>query len=318
MNSLETDLERWREADVIDEATAARIRAFERPEAQHAPSPKARPSLIEALLYLGLIVVVVGIGQLAAVNWGELTSPARVAALGVPAVLAAVAGWAMRTTHQPASVRGGDVTWLVAVVLLTGTAAVAGHEVGTEDRLLLLVVGLVATAAAFGFWVCSPSYPQIAGIGGSLFLLAQGVGYWPDDYNLPATGMFMLSAGVIGLVLAELRFLAPQRGAIAVFVLLAGFGPFYAGLDGNVLWAELLTFAVAGALMATAIARVRFLYLLVGTILSFVQLVAIMFEYFEDDIGAPLALILSGAVLIAAVLLLIPMRRIVSGGLLRA
>jgi hypothetical protein len=95
-----------------------------------------------------------------------------------------------------------------------------------------------------------------------------------------------------------------------LFAFIAAGGAYHAGLDGKLLWAELMSFAVAGSLIALSLWRGGFGYLLAGVALAFVTLVTFIFEYFENEIGAPVALMISGAALVAGVVALIPLRRL--------
>lgn len=316
MSSADDHLRRWLDAGLIAADAVERIQAFEREEGagqRDEASPVPRPSLIEALLYVGVIVVAVGVFTLLERNWGELETWARVAVLAVPAAMALAAGWAMRSTGEPPFVRGGDMIWLAATALAGGTAAIVMHESDVEGRTVFLLAALAAVVVALGLWAVSPSYPQVLGAGGSLVVLGFSIAAWPDEFRTVVGGPFMLAFGAAGIGLTELRMVQPRLGAAVVFAVLAAFGAFFTGLEDEVLWAELMSFAVAGGLMALSIWRQSFTYLLFGVALAFVQLVTFMFEYFEDDLGAPLALIISGAALIAAVLLLIPLRQAVRG-----
>jgi hypothetical protein len=67
---------------------------------------------------------------------------------------------------------------------------------------------------------------------------------------------------------------------------------------------ELMLFAVAAALIALGVWRASFTLLAIGVVASFIGLVTFIFEHFEDRIGAPVALMISGGALIAGVLLL--------------
>ena len=65
-------LKRWRAAGLIDDTTADSIRACEAAGSKKQPNEEERPSLIEALLYLGLVVVAVGVVAVGGHLGGEL------------------------------------------------------------------------------------------------------------------------------------------------------------------------------------------------------------------------------------------------------
>jgi hypothetical protein len=206
--------------------------------------------------------------------------------------------------------RGGQFAWAVAVPLVAGTVAVILHEYepfglsADDDRAQALVVGLVAVGLALALWATNPATLQVLALGGSLLFLAQAVGSWPDDFSAPLAGCTLLAFGLAGLALAEVGRMVPRDAARLVFAILAAFGAYQPGFaSGGTAW-ELLAFAAAAALLALGVFRGSFAYILCGVALLFGALVRAIFQNFSDQLGAPVALIISGALLIGAVLLL--------------
>jgi hypothetical protein len=117
--------------------------------------------------------------------------------------------------------------------------------------------------------------------------------------------------GLLGLLLTERGLLAPLTSARAISGAGLVLGPYHAGRpfsDESVLWAEALVFVAGAALVALSLRRASFVYMLVAVGGTFLGLVTFIFRHFEDEIGAPLALMLSGALLVAAALLLATVR----------
>ena len=310
MASVEEHLRRWSEAGVIDAVEAERIRAFEAiPSNETAPAPEARLGVVEAILYLGLAIAAAGAVFLGAENWADLQPWARIAALAVPAVLALVAGAALRTFDDPGYRRAGNIAWLSALALAAGATGVIGGETNLPNDRTLLLAGVVATLIAAGLWAISSSHPQILGLGGALFLLAEGVGNAPDDYSAQVAGMVLLLLGAMGIALAESGMLSPRSSARAIFGFFAIAGPYHAGIDGSVIWAELLVFVVGAALIALAVRRNTFEYMVIAVAGMFVGLITFVFEHLSDSIGVALSLLLSGAAIVAGVLLLATLRK---------
>lgn len=305
---------RWREAGLLDAATAERLLAFERERARGGGSEPGleRPGVLEAIVYLGILVAGVGVFTLAASNWDTLESWARVAVVAVPLVLAFVAGLGLLQAEDPGVRRGGQFAWLAVVALTAGTIAIVAEEYGGDrgagDRGILLLDGLVTAGVALGLWVASPRLLQVLALGGALVFLGMTIAAWPDEFDARLGGMAMLAFGVAGLFLAERKLLTPVPAARLVFAALTAWGPFFAGIDGSQLWAELLGFAVAAAIGVLGIWRASFVYIAVAVVAGFVMLVQFMFEHFAKDLGAPLALIISGGLLIGGVLVLTRVR----------
>lgn len=314
MTEAEEALRRWVEAGLIDEATAARIRAFEAGRSAPAPGPAPaateRPGLIEVLLYLGVAVLSVGVIALFGQSWSELASLPRVLAVGIPAAFALLAGALLRTLGEPGYRRASQFAWAAAVPLVAGTVAVILNEYqplgldNENDRAQLLVVALLALALALVLWAISPATLQVIALGGSLFFLAQAIGNWPDEFSAPLAGCTLVIFGIASLALAETGRMAPRDATRLVFAILVAFGAYQPGFEsGGTPW-EFLAFGAAAALLASGVVRGSFAYILAGVALLFGALVRGIFQNFSDQLGAPVALIITGALLIGAVLLL--------------
>lgn len=313
MSDVEEHLERWLSGGVIPDDVAERIRAFEK-QRPGGPSPAERPSAMEALLYLGVIVVSVGVFALIEQRWPDLDSWARMIAIGVPTLLALILGAGLHGSREPGFSRAGQLAWFVSVGLFAGTVAVFLNEyqpggIGIEDdpEGLLAMTGSAALLALV-LWVFSPAHPQTVALGATLFALGQGAGNWPDEFSEVVAGMLIFAFGVAGLALTELERFTPRFSGRLVFATLCAVGPYEAGFTDNGMVFELLVFAVGGGLIALGVARASFTLLAVGVIASFVGLVTFIFEHFEDRIGAPVALMISGGALIAGVLVLARLR----------
>jgi len=310
MPSAADHLDRWRAAGLLDEAQAERILAFERGrgETDHHDEA-ARPAALEALLYLGIAVAVVGVFTLTAQNWEELRTWARIGVLAVPGVLLLLAGAAMRASTEPPVERGSGAAWLASVALLAGAVGVAGHQAEWEGRVTVLVAGVVAAGLALALWVVRPAHLQVIGVAGGLILLATGASAWVEEYESLVAGLLVAAFGALGVALTEQGGFAPRpsaRALSAAGVMLGLFGAAY--LDERRLWLELLIFVAGAALIALGLRRASFEYVVVAVIGLFIGLVAFIFRRFEDELGAPLARLLSGTLLIAAALILAHLR----------
>jgi hypothetical protein len=315
MPDVDEHLARWLEAGVIHDSDAERIRAFERQRPTVPPRTSGeRPGAIEALLYLGVVVVSVGVFVLFAQRWPDLASWARVLAISVPTLLALALGAGLHTTEEPGLHRAAQLAWFVAVGLFAGLVGVilneyhpAGITLEDDPNGLLTVTSATALLALI-LWVFSPSHPQVVALGAALFGLGQAVGNWPNEFSQVLAGMLVFGFGVIGLAFTEAGMFGPRFSGRLIFSTLCAAGPFEAGSTENGLVFELMVFVVGGALIALGVIRASFTLLAVGVVASFVGLVTFIFEHFEDRLGAPVALMISGGALIAGALLLVRLR----------
>ncbi len=309
---IEALLSRWREAGLLDDAAVERIRTFENQRASRRPAipTEERPGVIEILLYLGIAVLAVGVTALAAQNWADLASFARVLVTAVPAGFTLLVGALLRSRSEPGLRRAGQLAWVASVALTALALWVILWEyeplglARDDDRTSLLIVATCAAALALALWALAPSTLQLFALGGALFFLAQALGAWPDDYSPRLAGGSLALVALTAIALAETDRLSPRATARFVFGFLLAVGAFWPGFDdGGTPW-ELTAFVAAALLLALGVLRSSFQYVLWGVLLLFVALVRAIFQNFSDEIGAPVALIISGALLIAAVLIL--------------
>lgn len=299
MSSLDDDLQRWREAGILDAATAARIAAFERKQAPDS----SRPSVIEALVYLGAAILAVGVIILTGINWEELTAPARVAVAGVPAVLALLAGFALRSTGREELRRGAAVAWLLTVALAAATVAILASEGDWDENNAALAASGIAFAVALVLWAIAPSQAQVLGIVVTLGAIAAALGSRADQDNAAYVGLFMAILAAAAIVLTEVGLFRPRDSARLFAGALLAVGGLAAGMIDPAAWGEPLLFAAATVLGVLGIARASFAYLLMGIGVAFLGLISAIVRHVEDPTLAALALILAGAVLVAVVLL---------------
>lgn len=312
MGQIEEHLQRWLAAGILKPETAETIRIYER--SQKEPVGEARPGVLEAMLYLGVVVLSVGVFSLFAQQWENLESWARVAAIAVPTLLLLGVGAALHASGEPQLQRGGQVAWLATVALFAGLSAVVIHEYGlgfddADDPGALLAIAAATFLLAVGFWVVSPSYPQVFAIAGSTVFLGQAMGAWPDDFSKELAGMTIFVIAVAGIALAEVRWLTPVLAARVLFSALAIVGPFQAGVDTGPIVFELLAGAAAAAVIGYGVLRASFLVVLVGVAGAFFVLINFVLRHFSERLGAPVAMMISGGILVAGVLLLALYRR---------
>lgn len=302
MTRLDDQLERWTGAGLLDSETAARIRAF---EAARDEGPAAvREVAFEVVAYLGIALASVGVATLIGQNWEQLEGWARILSIAVPAVLGFALGFGFDRLPGGAMDRAAQVAWVAAAVLLGGAAAVAADEAGGSTR----VVSLSGTGATLGamlsVWALHPRLLTALGVVASLGAFGIGAGTWPDRPGPVEEGLGALAAGVLALVLVELRLLGPEEGTRPTAAAVCLGGAFLAGLGEPRLWAEVLVVALALGFLVWAAARRAVALTAVAGVGLFVGLLDIIVEYFEEELGAPFALILSGAVILAGVLIM--------------
>jgi uncharacterized membrane protein len=299
MASIDDLLRRWQDAGLIDRDTARRIIIWE--DQQEARSE--RPGVVEALVYLGLAVIGVGVAVLIGSNWEHLATPARIAIPAAAALVALIAGWIMLGSRQPELRRGGQAAWLLALGLAAGTAGVAGSEADMAGENIILLVALVALAVSIPLWWWSKTHLQVIGVAAGGFLASLAVTSRFEDAGPEAFGLSLAAVALAGLLLTELNILRPQLTARALSTLGLVLGGFFSGIDGPV-WAEAVSFAVAALLITLSIRRGLFGYMAGGVAAVFIGLVTAILRHIDEPTIAALALIALGVLLLAGIIAL--------------
>ena len=162
---LEVQINDWVAEGIITEAQAARIRDRARvPVAEtHEPATRQPSGLggeelrsyaVEALGYLGGLLVVIAAVLLANRYWSDLETAGRLTAFGVVAVGLVVAGRLAPADRAPEWGRLRSVLWAGATASVAGFAAILADEVlelGETDTALF--VSGTATLAALVLWL---------------------------------------------------------------------------------------------------------------------------------------------------------------------
>ncbi len=268
-----------------------------------------RPGIVEALLYLGVAIALVGVFVLTADHWGALNTTTRLATVGIPGGLALLAGLFMRRSSEAQLRRAAGIAWLTGVVLLSGTVVVAGVEFGWAEHSTTLVAATGAAVLALLLWWVNPSRPQLIALAGSSIFLAESVADQWSPYRPELAGLLILLSGAAGILLTERKVLRPHGFAAALSGLLVVTGALHTqwGLAG--FWAGLPLLAAGAVLIGLSLQRGAFTYLLAGVLATFLGLVLFIFQHFESTIGVPAALLLTGCLLVGGVLFVSTWRR---------
>ena len=225
---------------------------------------------------------------------------------GTAAFLAA--GWFIKDTENDAILRLSSFSWALGTV---GVAFFFGLLADDTFDAKEETTALIASAAALGvgyfLYRLSPRSLQQILLGGaavatSLSLLAN-VDQPPDEFF----GLAIWGLGIAWLLLTWGGHLRPEITGFALGSFAALLGPQVMRF-GDSAWPMLLGLATAGALLTVSVTLRKTILLGFGAAGIFVFVPQIIFEYFGDTIGVPLALFVTGVVLLGAALLVARLR----------
>ena len=217
---LERQVQRWREAGIIDAATAERIIAHER--------RASRPVLLLALGGLGAFAIGVGLISVIAANWGDIPRLVKLLAmLGLFGANAYGLMWARGRLYRwvtDALALGYFALTLASIALVGQTYQLGGEPY--QALLLWLLAGSPALWLAEGAFAALVFLGALAVTGAFSFdPLVDLLGHDPQARILVSAGLG--SAAVFGpLLVASLPILQRRRPAFAAMYERLGWGLF--------------------------------------------------------------------------------------------
>jgi hypothetical protein len=313
-DDLRTQTGVWVSSGIITPDQAAQILALDRggggPPAPLVRRPLSEPVLlaparsslvVEVVAYLGAALIVAAVMAIVGQTWEDVPLAGRLALIGVPTLVAAAAGWFLKDRHGPLG-RLASVLWLLA---LGGTAAFVALICAESTDIspsasTTTTLGVVAPLAVVAWGFQHKALQVLAMVGTTTGLVAASMYQSGVDFP-PTIGLVVMVVGLCWFAQARVPVMEP-----AVAGTVAGLVAAYAGCQAvsaewNVVGPALLVVGSLG-LMALSIADRSTLELLMGAFGLFTSLPSLMFEWFGDSIGAALALLVCGIVLVLVAL----------------
>lgn len=302
--SLSDALDGWVHLGLItdEQSRAIRLHEGEPPERRVplalAPPPEPGPSLVvEALGYLGGVVMLVGAGILAGMYWPDLSVPLRLVLIGATAVALVGAGFVVSERLGDAAGRLRSVLWALGVATTAGFLGVLSTDVLNryDEQALVVVGGGTAVVAGVLWWLRTTVLQQLA-----LFvpLLVGTVGAALELTSTSSSwgGVAMLAVAVAWAGLSWAGRLEPRVTGVALGVLGAVLGAMT--IDGDVGIALALLTAVGAVVLALGDRNLPWLGVAAVALLWTVPRAA--GAWFPGRLSAALTLIVTGAALVGA------------------
>lgn len=295
-------LERWVGAGLITEEQARAIATYEQERVAARPQPRVSP-LVEALAYIGGVLLTVGAGMLVGQFWSRLGVAGHLGVLAAGAALTGAVG-AVVGEGDPVSWRLRGFLWGLSTVAIGAVAGLSAFELLdlSGEPVALAVAGIGATASSAYWWLRDRPLQQALTFVG----LAASVGIaiaWAGSGGL-AIGAALWLLGLAWAGLAWRRLVPPPAVG---FLLGMALTLVAAGMVGReVEWlAPILGLATATGWLAVGVARSERFALAPGIVGVFVFLPWTLGHFFGDAFGAPFVAMLSGALLLGVVLMLV-------------
>jgi uncharacterized membrane protein len=297
-------LQRWVNADLISEDQARAIAAFEQAQFAARPKPRISPA-IEALAYVGGVLLAVGAGMLVGQFWDELGTSGHLALLTFAAVLTGIVGGTVGE-DDPVTWRLRGFLWALSTAAVAATCGLFAFEVldVRGEPVALATAGIGACAAA-AYWQLRDRPLQHL----STFVgIAVSVGVaivWVGGAGTNAVmGLALWLLGAAWAWLAWERRIPPEVVGFPLGVVLTLIASGIVG--GQIEWlAPLLGLATAGAWVGLGVTANEPLAVAPGVVGVFVFLPWTLGYFFGESLGAPAITMVSGVILLGIVAMLI-------------
>ncbi|HEX6301338.1 MAG TPA: DUF2157 domain-containing protein [Acidimicrobiia bacterium] len=297
------DLERWVEAGLIDRKTAGAIQTYESQRSGSASIGRG----MEAIAYLGAVLVLIALGVLAAEFWDRLVPWGRFAlGLAVTLILLLV-GLVFARAEEPAVERAQMFAWFLTVPAAALTAyVVVGELADADDPDTFVWVSLISLAAAFALWWMRHSALQTIAMGAASGVSVVALVSLSDSPPDWAYGLSLAGLGMVWLLLTWGGLLRPARTSYVV----AAVGMLCVGLpDASEPPWPFLGLAAGLALMALSVPLNHAVLLGMGVAGLFVYIPITVFEVFGETLGVPVALLITGLILLGVVVVTARLRK---------
>lgn len=292
---------------VLERAVADRIISSEQADAiltAEAARTTARagrvPVFVEALAYLGGLLVMAGSAALLNRFWDTFPTAARVGLFGGVAVVLSASVYGIPEGRDPALERLTWFLWALASGALAVAVGLFGADVlDAAPESVALLVGIAVAAHSGLRWGLGDRPLQHLICLGGLVAALTGAAATVDGDAVVGLAVWLLGAGWIvagSKGLLPPRLLALVAGSIVVLLSpapLRSWSPRAASLLG---------LASAAALLIMGIRRRDFSLTLTGALGTLLYLPMTVAEFFGETVAVPLAIILSGVILLALAL----------------
>jgi len=297
-------LETWVADQLITPEQADRILVrgdvlVQAPPAEQRRHQERSSLVIEALGYLGGVIILVASILIASLYWDQVTTTARLLILGSVAGVLLAAGFAVPERLEDVGIRLRSMLWLLSTGALAGFLGLLGADaLNMDDQDVFLLISAGVAAYAIGLWLITGTLvQQLAMMVGVMLTAAALTNELDVGQTLP--GFAVWGVAVIWVVLGWGGVLQPRR-----LVMVFGAAGMFAGALTTIPTdaGNFLALVTAAVVVATAVLFRDLLLLAVGAFGTLLVLPAVITEWFPGDLAAPIAMLAIGAVLVGAAL----------------
>jgi len=295
-------LKNWQEAGLVTADQAEAISAYEGLAERRRVSPR------EIFLYIGGLFVLMAGGFGLQILWGELRWLGRVVVIAVATLILWAVGEALRRREGPLLKRGAQALWMLAAWLTAILIAVTLIEwpgLDLKEQWVILWASLGALPLAVIALLVLPGLPQGLAAATLASVVASGVTSVIAETRGAqiqwALYLPWLVVGAVHLAAAEVARRREKGSLIGLFNLFGAWsclaGAFFNAM-GLLTW-DVLLLIESLIFIAWSVRRQSRALLFSGAFWLFVAITVINFDYFEEQLGLPVVLLITGVAFIA-------------------
>lgn len=288
------------------------------PRREPAHAERRTSLLIEALGYLGGVIILTAIILVVSQFWEDFTAPVRLSTIGAAFVLLLIAGFVVPQSLGGPGIRLRSVLWLGATMAWAGVVGFSGNEYLdlTDERLGLFTAAFAVPMAAILWFLHRQPLQHVAFLVSITVVAGTAVALLPDPSigvaaeSLP--GAMIWGVGVAWFLLAWGGIVRPRELGLALGSILAIFAAMttMGGDPATEAWpGAVLMLVTLAALVTIAVLFRDFLLLVIAAIGALQGMPIAMSIFFPGLLWAALALLVIGAALIGAAIVIARSRR---------
>lgn len=300
-----------------EQAAAMRADAGTAPVATEAtaqPEPPIRREhvaslVVEALGYLGGVIILVALGLVASRYWTTLPTAARIAITAVTCAAVLAAGAAVPQRLGPPGVRLRSVLWVAATAAWAGLAGlIVSESLGVSDESLGAIVAICTLPFAGLLWYLHrQSLQHVACLAVIVIGTGTAVSLLPGPEQLP--GLMVWSVGLAWFVLAWGGIVRPRELGLALGSAVAIIGAMAFSSGEPSAAAAILDLVTLAVFVLASVAFGDFVLLVIAALGTLLSLPQIIQNYFPGALSAALALLAVGCLLIGIAIVIARRRR---------
>jgi len=268
-----------------------------RPEPAEAAQPRRISLLMEAIGYIGTILVLAGAFAFAQQHWTDISEAGRFAILAGAAGIFLGIGALVVSSTEPALRRLAAVTWAVSTAAFAGSSGMVNLLLDTQGKTTFLSIATSTAAYAIVLWLLHRhGVQQAVAFGASCVAIASIVNYVVVDASGWMIVVPLWAMGVAWAAAGWWRRVDPWFVALPLGLLVGLVTP--ATIDHPSGLRFGLGIATASLVMAFAVVEKFTPALAMGSVAELGYVIGAVVFYFGDTLGVPASLAIAGLLIL--------------------